>query len=170
MTRLFYTYVDGPVGNFLVAGTDTTLHFTGFTSGHQQRAPQADWVHDDAPLRYAVDPLRAYFAGEPVEFDLPLHTVGTEFQRSVWRALRQVGHGETASYGDIARRIGKPAASRAVGAANAANHIPIIIPCHRIIGADGSLTGFGGGLDAKTQLLQLEGAARPDAQLGLFAP
>lgn len=168
MTQIYYVYLDGPVGRFLVAGTDEALCFTGFTSGHQQRSPQPEWSKDAAALRYATEPLKAYFAGEAVDFDIALNPVGTAFQLEVWHALRQVKYGQTTTYGDIASRIGRPRASRAVGAANGANHLPIVIPCHRVIGADGSLTGFGGGLDAKTRLLNLEGAAAGSDQLGLF--
>ena len=100
--------------------------------------------------------MRAYFAGERQTFDLPLAPRGTEFQQSVWSALQQIPYGETTTYSTIAERIGRPAAVRAVGAANGANPIPIVIPCHRVIGASGSLTGFGGGLDVKRQLLAME--------------
>ncbi len=168
MTQIFYCYLFGPVGDFLVAGTDTSLHYTGFTSGHQQREPSAEWRRDTAPLSYAIPQFEAYFNGEPIDFDIPLSVQGTPFQQDVWRELQKVGFGQTASYGNIATRLGNPGASRAVGAANRANHLPIIIPCHRIIGADQSLTGFGGGLEAKLTLLRLEGAKIPTAQPDLF--
>lgn len=103
--------------------------------------------------------LDAYFAGRRVAFDLPLMPAGTAFQRSVWDALRGIPYGETVSYGEIARRVGRPAAVRAVGAANGSNPIPILIPCHRVIGANGALTGYGGGLDRKRKLLALEAPA-----------
>ena len=120
--------------------------------------------------------LVEYFAGQRRVFDLPLAAAGTPFQQAVWRQLQEIPFGEVRSYGEIARAIGQPAASRAVGAANGANPIPVVIPCHRVIGADGSLTGFGGGLDWKVGLLELEGAWPPrsaraaaEAQLDLFA-
>ena len=165
MSKIYYTHLASPVGDFLVAGTDTEIHFTAFATDNQQRKPQSEWVNDAVPIRYAVDPLCAYFDGERVEFDLPLALVGTEFQCKVWTALTDVAYGQTASYGEIASNVRSPAASRAVGAANRANCIPIFIPCHRIIGANGSLTGFGGGLDTKAVLLDLE---RDDNQFELF--
>ncbi len=100
--------------------------------------------------------LREYFAGKRADFDLPLAPEGTEFQRSVWRNLQDIPYGETISYGELAKRVGNPKASRAVGAANGQNPIPIVIPCHRVIGANGKLTGFGGGLPTKEALLALE--------------
>ena len=165
MNSIYYTHLESPVGDFLVAGTEKEIHFTAFSTGHQQRPPQPEWKHDSVPLRYALDPLKAYFDGEAIAFDIPLAVSGTPFQCEVWRALQAVPFGLTATYGEIAARVGRPAASRAVGAANRANHIPIIIPCHRIIGASGSLTGFGGGLDTKAVLLRLES---PDRQFELF--
>ena len=117
--------------------------------------------------------LDGYFAGKRTAFDLAFQPEGSPFQLAVWRALLDIPYGETVSYGEIARRIGEPvSASRAVGAANGDNPIPIIIPCHRVIGADGSLTGFGGGLPVKTFLLELEDrvAQKPGKQLGLFGP
>ena len=168
MPQLYYDYVKSPVGDFLVAGTDKALHFSGFTTGHQQREPADDWIRDNQPLVYAIPQFQAYFASEPVDFNVPLNPVGTHFQQLVWTALQSVKFGHTASYGDIAKLIGKPGASRAVGAANAANHLPIVIPCHRIIGANGSLTGFGGGLDTKERLLQHEGIGIHQNQLSLI--
>ncbi|MEL6868839.1 MAG: methylated-DNA--[protein]-cysteine S-methyltransferase [Pseudomonadota bacterium] len=157
MTQIFYTYLASPVGRFFVAGSDAALVATGFEAGRQVRSPQPDWRCDASPLTYALEPLRAYFAGERTSFDVPLVYEGTPFQQAVWSALQQIPYGVTTSYGDIARAIGNPQAVRAVGAANGANVIPVIIPCHRVIGSDGSLTGFGGGLSAKQKLLQLEG-------------
>ncbi len=159
MTTVYFTQLSSPVGDFLVAGTETELHFTGFSIGHQQRPPKPEWKNDSVPIRYALEPLSAYFDGEAIEFEIPLLLNGTSFQCDVWRALQSVRYGQTASYSEIAAKVGRPAASRAVGAANHANCLPIVIPCHRIIGADGSLTGFGGGLDTKARLLELEGVA-----------
>jgi methylated-DNA-[protein]-cysteine S-methyltransferase len=149
---LRYTYVDTPIGAILVARDENTIieiHFAG-------AEPKSDWTRDDDALREAAAQLRAYFAGERTTFDLPLAPRGTEFQQSVWDALQRIPYGETTTYSTIAERIGRPAAIRAVGAANGANPIPIVIPCHRVIGASGSLTGFGGGIDVKRQLLALE--------------
>jgi len=133
--------------------------------------PKADWHRDDAILPEARRQIDAYFAGELAEFDVPLHLGGSDFQNAVWNALLEIPYAETVSYGEIALRVGEPlSASRAVGTANGDNHIPIIIPCHRVIGADGSLTGFGGGLPIKRFLLALERRVRPlpGQQLGLF--
>jgi methylated-DNA-[protein]-cysteine S-methyltransferase len=124
-------------------------------------------VRDDAAFDDAVEQLDAYFAGELTEFDLELDLDGTAFNRQVWTALRDIPYGETRSYGDIARVIGSPGASRAVGAANGRNPIAIVIPCHRVIGASGALTGYGGGLDRKRQLLELE-ATRSVPRLDLI--
>ncbi|MBK9168153.1 MAG: methylated-DNA--[protein]-cysteine S-methyltransferase [Bryobacterales bacterium] len=122
------------------------------------RRPEAGCVEDPnhPVVAEALRQLHAYFAGELHEFDLPLAPEGTPFQRRVWEALRAIPYGETRSYGDIAKAIGAPKASRAVGAANGRNPIPVVVPCHRVIGADGSLTGFGGGLAIKRTLLDLE--------------
>jgi methylated-DNA-[protein]-cysteine S-methyltransferase len=150
--RLIYTYVDTPIGAILIAGDETAIveiHFAG-------AKPKPDWTRHPAALREAATQLRAYFAGERQTFDLPLAPRGTEFQQSVWSALQKIPYGETTTYSTIAERIGRPAAVRAVGAANGANPIPIVIPCHRVIGASGSLTGFGGGIDVKRQLLAME--------------
>lgn len=114
---------------------------------------------DDPALAAGARQLAEYFAGERRHFDLPLAAAGTDFQRSVWRALEEIPYGELRSYSDIARRIGRDRAVRAVGAANGRNPLPIVVPCHRVVGADGSLTGFAGGLALKQQLLVLEGAA-----------
>jgi len=115
---------------------------------------------DVEPLKAAAEQLDAYFAGELTAFDLPLAPVGSQFQQRVWTALRQIPYGQTESYGEVAERIGSPGAARAVGLANAKNPIGILIPCHRVVGANGSLTGYGGGLDRKRQLLDLELAVR----------
>ncbi|MBZ0161322.1 MAG: methylated-DNA--[protein]-cysteine S-methyltransferase [Notoacmeibacter sp.] len=169
--ELRYTSHDSPVGPLLIAGRDGVLHVVSFPNGHKKRAPKPGWVRDDGALPEVRRQLDAYFAGELMQFDLPLAPRGSPFQLAVWRALEGIAYGETVSYGEIARRIGEPlSASRAVGAANGDNPIPIVIPCHRVIGADGSLTGFGGGLAAKEFLLTLERRVRPlpGQQLGLF--
>ena len=115
-----------------------------------------DWVEDAAPFKEAIRQLRAYFERKLKDFDVPLVLEGTEFQLLVWRNLRKIPYGETVSYGQLARRIGSPDAARAVGLANGSNPIPIIIPCHRVIGSNGDLTGFGGGIPLKKKLLALE--------------
>ena len=121
-----------------------------------RRDPEPDWIYNEKPFANARQQLKEYFAGTRKDFDLPLSLAGTEFQLRVLDELRRIPYGETTSYGDIAARIGKPKAMRAVGAANGRNPIPIIVPCHRVIGSTGKLTGFGGGLDTKQALLQLE--------------
>jgi methylated-DNA-[protein]-cysteine S-methyltransferase len=118
--------------------------------------PGPGWTKDKAPFAEVMRQLRAYFDGKLKEFDLPLTLEGTDFQRRVWTSLMAIQYGETLSYAELAERIGNPKAVRAVGLANGSNPIPIIIPCHRVIGSNGSLTGFGGGLDTKKTLLALE--------------
>jgi methylated-DNA-[protein]-cysteine S-methyltransferase len=162
-----FTTTPSPVGSLTLVGDGDELiglHFDGDASG----APRADWVRDDRRLRPAVTQLKEYFAGERTRFDLRLAPRGTAFQKAVWAALLRIPFGETSSYGDIARAIGKPAASRAIGGANHRNPIAIVIPCHRVIGADGSLTGYGGGLDHKRLLLELE--ARQNAASRTTSP
>jgi methylated-DNA-[protein]-cysteine S-methyltransferase len=151
-----YTYLDTPLGRLLVAGDDAGLHLISFDT--QQSRPEPDWVEDADALAEAARQLDAYFAGRLEEFDLELAPEGTPFQREVWQELERIPYGTTISYGELAERIGKPSAVRAVGTANGANPLPIVIPCHRVIGADGSLTGYGGGLEKKEALLSLEGA------------
>ncbi len=123
-------------------------------------------MRDAGAASPVAEQLREYFAGERERFDVPLAARGTEFQRRVWEALRAIPYGETASYGQIARAVGRPAASRAVGAANGRNPISIVVPCHRVVGAGGALTGYGGGLDRKARLLDLEARALRPARSG----
>jgi len=164
---LYWHEIDSPVGRLLLAGDGESLIQVRFQSGPRPQPPQADWVADAAPFRAAIEQLGEYFDGRRRRFDLPLAPRGTEFQRRVWRALAEIPYGKTISYGELAHRIGNPSASRAVGLANGANPLPIVVPCHRVIGANGSLTGFGGGLPIKRKLLALEGAVpeRPTLQL-----
>ncbi|MFC3550228.1 methylated-DNA--[protein]-cysteine S-methyltransferase [Lysobacter cavernae] len=156
---IVYTSIDSPVGPLLLAVNDDGLHLIEF---HVPRHPMprgTDWREGDhALLRATQAQLDDYFAGHRRDFDLPLAPRGTEFQRSVWHTLATIPYGETISYAQLATRVGKPSATRAVGAANGRNPLPIVLPCHRVIGSDGSLTGFGGGLPTKRYLLQLEGA------------
>ncbi len=153
---MYYCYLDTPIGELLLAGDADGLSMIGFPKGSMRRQPQREWIFNEKPLAEACRQLREYFAGERREFDLPLKLEGTEFQVSVLEALRGIPYGETVSYGEIAKRIGRPRAVRAVGAANGRNPIPIVVPCHRVIGSTGDLTGFGGGLDTKEALLRLE--------------
>ncbi|MBL8179071.1 MAG: methylated-DNA--[protein]-cysteine S-methyltransferase [Bryobacterales bacterium] len=153
---MWYTTMPSPVGRLLLAGEEDALHLLSFTMGSRARVPQPEWREDEAPFRPCMRQLDGYFAGDRTDFDLKLAPEGTPFQLRVWSELRRIGYGVTISYGELARRIGNPAASRAVGLANGANPIAIIVPCHRVIGASGKLTGFGGGLDIKQRLLDLE--------------
>ncbi|WP_029132737.1 methylated-DNA--[protein]-cysteine S-methyltransferase [Sedimenticola selenatireducens] len=151
-----YDYYNSPIGSLLLAGDDSGLRFIGFPEGKGHLEPAADWIRDGQPFATVKAQLAEYFSGDRTEFDLPLHPHGTAFQLHVLQALQSIPYGETRSYSDIAQQIGKPTAVRAVGAANGRNPLPIVIPCHRVIGANGSLTGFGGGIRAKRFLLALE--------------
>ena len=153
---MYYCYLTTPIGDLLLAGEDDALSLVAFPEGSMRRDPDPDWIYNEKRFANARQQLTEYFDGERKEFDLPLSLAGTEFQLRVLDELQRIPYGETTSYGDIAARIGKPKAMRAVGAANGRNPIPIIVPCHRVIGRSGDLTGFGGGLDAKQALLQLE--------------
>jgi methylated-DNA-[protein]-cysteine S-methyltransferase len=148
--------ISTPVGRLRLAGDEKGLRSISFQNRFPPAAPAKSPLRREEPFREAIAQLDAYFAGQLRRFDLPLAPEGTPFQREVWSALTAIPYGETVSYGELARRLGRPAASRAVGAANGQNPIPIVIPCHRVIGADGSLTGFGGGLAIKRRLLDLE--------------
>jgi methylated-DNA-[protein]-cysteine S-methyltransferase len=148
---MLYSFVETPIGSLLLAGNGR-LQQVHFAPAH----PEDGWQHDPHAFADAAGQLLEYFNGQRREFDLDIEMVGTPFQREVWSALRRIPYGEVRSYSDIARQIGRPNAVRAVGAANGANPIPIIVPCHRVIGSNGSLTGFGGGLDVKRRLLDLE--------------
>ena len=159
MSETLYTFMETPIGRLLLAGDGRRLSLVGFPRGKGLVTPRPQWRRDDDAFSRAKEQLRDYFDGTRREFDLPLDLRGTGFQLMVWRELARIPYGETISYGELARRVGQPDASRAVGAANGANPIPIVIPCHRVIGANGSLTGFGGGIETKKWLLALE---RPD--------
>ena len=153
---MYYRYLSTPIGDLLLAGDEDGLTQIGFPKGKMRRDPEPDWIFNEKPFVEACRQLEEYFAGTRKQFDLPLHLSGTDFQVQVLEELQKIPYGETTSYGDIAKRIGRPKAMRAVGAANGRNPIPIIIPCHRVIGSSGDLTGFGGGLDTKEALLRLE--------------
>jgi methylated-DNA-[protein]-cysteine S-methyltransferase len=157
---MYYHVMQSPIGDLLLAGDEQALQAVYFQGGPRPIRPERDWQADARPFREAVRQLQAYFSGKLQKFDLPLAPEGTDFQMKVWRALQSIPYGETWSYGELARRIRKPTASRAVGAANGQNPIPVIIPCHRVIGANGLLTGFGGGLPIKRKLLELESSER----------
>jgi methylated-DNA-[protein]-cysteine S-methyltransferase len=158
-TIVSFCSIDSPIGRLTLTSDGTSL--TGLYMANPAKPPPrtADWVMDPtvAPLPEAVRQLREYFAGERQKFDLPLHMHGTDFQRRVWQQLTSIPFGETWSYAQLARQLDNPSACRAVGLANGKNPIAIIVPCHRVIGADGSLTGFGGGLPRKEWLLSHEG-------------
>jgi methylated-DNA-[protein]-cysteine S-methyltransferase len=152
-----YAYLKTPIGTLLIAGDAAALHRITFPQHGREAKPEAEWQESQRGLvGEAARQLREYFAVERTAFDLPLAPEGTAFQRAVWRQLQQIPYGETISYGELARRVGNPKASRAVGSANGANPLPIVIPCHRVIAFDGSLGGFGGGLPTKQTLLALE--------------
>lgn len=165
---MYYCTISTPIGDLLLAGDKDALHQVCFQNGPHPTRPDESWEQSDRPFKEAIRQLNAYFNGKLTEFDLPLVPEGTAFQRKVWRALQAIPYGETISYGELARRIRQPTASRAVGAANGQNPIPVIIPCHRVIGANGSLTGFGGGLPIKQKLLALEGVLPQQKQSRLF--
>jgi methylated-DNA-[protein]-cysteine S-methyltransferase len=166
---IHYRTIDSPIGPLVLAGQGRVL--TNLRMLDQTHEPsRTDWAPDDRAFSDAVDQLGAYFTGERVDFDLKLSLVGSEFQRRVWQALLTIPYGETRSYGQIADHIGASGAARAVGLANGRNPIAIIVPCHRVIGASGNLIGYGGGLDRKRSLLELEktGKAGQMGNLTLF--
>jgi methylated-DNA-[protein]-cysteine S-methyltransferase len=168
MTTTVYSLLDSPIGELLLTGDGK------FVTGIWMQSHRSEWKRtktlrrDDGALADARKQLTEYFNGERSDFDFPLAPEGTSFQRKVWNALCDIPYGETISYGELARRIGQPTAARAVGLANGSNPLPIVVPCHRVIGADGSLTGFGGGIERKRWLLAHE--KRHSKQAGdLFA-
>lgn len=163
MTRT-YSYIDSPLGALLVTRDEDGITGLYLPSGAHAELPPPCGDRDDGAFSDVRAQLAEYFAGERTDFDLPLHPVGTEFQLRCWTALRTIPYGSTVSYGEQAVRIGNAKAVRAVGLANGQNPISIVVPCHRVIGANGSLTGYGGGLPAKQWLLSHEAA-----HSGLFA-
>ena len=156
-----FAYLDSPIGRVLLAGRAGALSLIYFMSGPGRMTPDPAWHEDPRPFADARRQLEAYFAGRLEVFDLPLALDGTPFQVKVWRAVAEIPYGQTRAYGEVARRIRRPNAVRAVGAANGQNPLPIVIPCHRVIGSNGSLTGYGGGLPIKRALLALESRQRP---------
>jgi methylated-DNA-[protein]-cysteine S-methyltransferase len=162
-----FRFLDTPVGRLLLARDETGVRQIHFSTGADLRKPVvgADlqvgpWNHDEGAFEDVVAQLTEYFEGRRRQFDLPLAPEGTPFQRRVWNALLDIPYGETISYGQLASRIGQKSASRAVGLANGSNPLPIVIPCHRVIGANGKLTGYGGGLAIKERLLAHERGER----------
>jgi methylated-DNA-[protein]-cysteine S-methyltransferase len=157
MSRRAAATLTTPIGELLLVSDGEALTAVQFDDG-RRGSPTPDGGGDPVLVEASAQ-LRAYFAGERTAFDLPLRAAGTPFEHGVWDELRRIPYGETTSYGELAARVGEPSAARAVGRANGRNPIPIIVPCHRVIGADGSLTGFGGGLECKRALLDLESGA-----------
>ena len=153
---MYYTYATSPIGQLLLAGSADALQVIGFPHGDKARRADIGWERYDEPFKKTARQLNEYFAGERREFELELAPEGTKFQVEVLEALRGIPYGETRTYRDIAVAVGRPKAVRAVGNANGRNPLPIVIPCHRVIGSDGSLTGFGGGIEVKHYLLDLE--------------
>ena len=156
--QMVYGYVQTPIGRLLMAGNDDGLQILDFQNKFSTKTPLDQWQRDDQYFSDTASQLTAYFNSELREFDVKLNMIGTQFRQHVWHALVEIPYGETRSYVDIAHRIGNPKASRAVGLANGANPIPIIVPCHRVIGKNKSLVGYGGGLEIKKFLLILEQA------------
>jgi methylated-DNA-[protein]-cysteine S-methyltransferase len=154
-----YTIVDSPLGELLLVGDGATLRGLYMQDGRRPAAIAPHWSWEPDAFAVATLQLDEYFAGRRTDFDLQLDLNGTPFQLRVWDALRRIGYGETSGYGELARRIGRPAAARAVGAANGSNPVSIVVPCHRLVGARGDLTGYAGGIESKKLLLDLEAKA-----------
>lgn len=158
---IYYTQLRSPLGGLLLLSDGASLTGLYFEDHRRGPARGANWRHDAGPFEQAEEELAAYFAGEPCEFNVPLAPRGSDFQRAVWSELRRIPRGATLTYGELAARLGRPKAVRAAGAANARNPISIIIPCHRVVGANGALTGYAGGLQRKQWLLRHEAALQP---------
>jgi methylated-DNA-[protein]-cysteine S-methyltransferase len=156
-----YNTIDSPLGELLLIGDGEALTGLHMRPDHPSApTPGAGWRREPGAFRAVAEQLRAYFAGELRQFKLALAPSGTEFQEQVWAALREIPYGRTVSYAELAAAVGRPGAARAVGAANGRNPISIVIPCHRVVGSAGVLTGYGGGIERKRRLLELEAAAR----------
>ncbi|MBA3374463.1 MAG: methylated-DNA--[protein]-cysteine S-methyltransferase [Actinobacteria bacterium] len=155
-TEPLYTSVESPVGELLLLGDGRTLRGLHMQKGRKPARVERGWRRAEEPFTSVREQLEEYFAGHRSRFDLPLGLRGTPFQLRVWRALREIPYGETLTYGELAGRIGRPAAARAVGLANGSNPISLIVPCHRLVGANGTLVGYGGGLERKQFLLSLK--------------
>lgn len=152
----FYTTIDSPLGKVLLAKNDDGLVLINLQGGTTAKSPEADWLLRPEMFATEIAQFQAYFAGELQSFSLSLAPQGTLFQQKVWQALQEIPYGETISYGTLANQIGQPKAARAVGLANAKNPLPIVVPCHRVVGSNGKLTGYAGGLHFKEALLALE--------------
>ncbi|MET7416935.1 methylated-DNA--[protein]-cysteine S-methyltransferase [Streptomyces rubiginosohelvolus] len=164
-----HTVVDSPYGPLTLVATDGVLSALYMTDQRHRPPEETFGVPAPEPFGEVIRQLGEYFAGDRTAFDLPLNLAGTPFQRSVWAELLKIPYGETRTYGELAEELGKPGASRAVGLANGKNPVGIIVPCHRVIGASGSLTGYGGGLDRKQRLLAFEsGGSEEDGVQVLF--
>jgi methylated-DNA-[protein]-cysteine S-methyltransferase len=164
-TQVFFARIPSPIGPLLVLSDGAAL--TGLYMDPHKYGPSLDptWIEDEARLRGAREQLDAYFAGRLARFDVPLAPRGTEFQKAVWHELTTIPFGSTTTYREIAKAIGRPEAVRAVGAANGRNPISIIVPCHRVVGSDGSLVGYAGGIALKRRLLDLERSASAAARV-----
>ena len=158
MPEIYYNQIESPLGPLLLAADESGILEIRFVNGRTPQKLEPEWIRKDhdQSLRELAEQLDAYFGGKLEKFELTLSPQGTSFQKTVWSRLCDIPYGETISYGEIARQIGNPQASRAVGLANGSNPIPIVIPCHRVIGSNGKLTGYGGGLPIKEKLLALE--------------
>jgi methylated-DNA-[protein]-cysteine S-methyltransferase len=156
MSPLIYTTIDSPIGELLLLSDGEALRGLYMQEGRKPAKINPSWVCSIEPFAAVTEQLNEYFAAERTVFDIPLVLEGAPFEREVWHALQEIPYGETVSYGEIARRVNQPSAARAVGLANGRNPIAVIVPCHRVIGADGTLTGYGGGLERKRLLLELE--------------
>ncbi len=156
MANIYYSQIESPIGPLLV--TLQQDHLTNVSIDQQKRTVpiQPEWIYDEKPFRSLALQFHEYFQGQRQQFDIPIRLHGTPFQVLVWKALQSIPYGATTTYGEVAKQIGNPKAVRAVGMANGQNPIPIIVPCHRVIGSNGKLTGFGGGLHNKSLLLSLE--------------
>ncbi|WP_371534843.1 methylated-DNA--[protein]-cysteine S-methyltransferase [Streptomyces sp. NBC_00466] len=163
-----HTVVDSPYGPLTLVATDGLLSGLYMTEQRHRPPDETFGKPDPRPFGQVREELTAYFDGGLTEFTVELHLVGTPFQRTVWEQLRQIPYGETRSYGDLADRLGRPGAARAVGLANGKNPVGIIVPCHRVIGSTGGLTGYGGGLDRKQRLLAFESGGAGPEEYALF--
>ncbi|WP_148863673.1 methylated-DNA--[protein]-cysteine S-methyltransferase [Marinobacter fonticola] len=165
---IFYCRIPSAIGELLLTGDGTSLTRIYMQKQKYGSGVAPDWQRDASLFKEAKRQLDAYFAGELTQFDLPLAPAGTEFQQTVWHMLLDIPYGGTLSYGELARRLGSPKLTRAVGAANGRNPLSIVVPCHRVIGADGSLTGYGGGVERKRWLLAHEASNGEYGQFELF--
>ncbi|OGO27550.1 MAG: cysteine methyltransferase [Chloroflexi bacterium RBG_16_54_18] len=161
MVGITYTIMTSPLGRILVARNAEGLTCINFQDGTEAVSPQAGWRERASDLADATAQLEAYFRGELQQFEIPLAPYGTTFQRQVWQTMRAIPYGQTLTYAELARRVGRPQAARAVGGASSCNPLPVVVPCHRVVGSDGSLTGYAGGLHLKQALLDLERGKQP---------